>query len=92
MRRHHAGPDIDTRPLHSIDREGRPRHRAMEVSWQARIRAEYHEMPGLSLTLPQMARLWGLPLDECERVADVLVQGRELHRTSDGRYVVSSER
>jgi len=35
----------------------------------ARIRSEYIEMPGLALTLPQAARLWGL---SARRSADLL--------------------
>jgi hypothetical protein len=32
----------------------------MEYSLVERVRAEFIEMPGLHLTLPQAARLWGL--------------------------------
>jgi hypothetical protein len=38
-----------------------------------RIEAEFREMPGLRLTLPQAARLFSLNLDRCERVLDALV-------------------
>jgi hypothetical protein len=38
-----------------------------------RIRAEFIEMPGLELTLPQAVRLWGLGLDDCRGVIDALV-------------------
>lgn len=39
----------------------------------ARIRGEYQEMPGLSLTLPQAARLFNVASSDCARVLDRLV-------------------
>jgi hypothetical protein len=48
-----------------------------------RIEAEFREMPGLTLTLPQAARLFSLDLDRCERVLDALVHGGLLR--TDGR-------
>ena len=38
-----------------------------------RIKAEFMEMPGLELTLPQAVRLWGLGPDDCRGVIDALV-------------------
>lgn len=49
-----------------------------------RVRSEFLEMPGLRLTLPQAARLWGLDLTSCEAVVDVLVERAFLHRTASG--------
>ena len=46
-----------------------------------RIRAEFQEMPGLTLTLPQAQRLWGLPPDVCARVVDVLLARAVLKRS-----------
>lgn len=40
-----------------------------------RIRAEYGEMPGLTLTLAQAARLFSLDPERCERVLGALVDG-----------------
>lgn len=37
-----------------------------------RARAEFIEMPGLELTLPQAVRLWNLGMDECRHVLDTL--------------------
>ena len=37
-----------------------------------RVRAEFVEMPGLELTLPQAVRLWGLAPDDCRHVLDAL--------------------
>jgi hypothetical protein len=45
-----------------------------------RIRTEFHEMPGLRLTLPQAQRLWGLAPDVCDRVVDVLIDRAVLQR------------
>jgi len=39
-----------------------------------RIRADYMEMPGLELTLPQAVRLWTIGLDDCRFVIDALVE------------------
>jgi hypothetical protein len=52
-----------------------------------RVEGEYREMPGLSLTLPQAARLWGLDESTCERVLATLIERRVLKRASNGRYV-----
>lgn len=59
---------------------------------RARIHAEYREMPGLRLTLPQAARLFDLELTHCARVLDALVSagllwtnGREFLGQNVGR-------
>jgi hypothetical protein len=39
-----------------------------------RVRAEFVEMPGLELTLPQAVRLWGLGTDDCRHVLDSLAE------------------
>ncbi len=38
-----------------------------------RVRADFTELPGLELTLPQAIRLWGLGADDCRFVIDALV-------------------
>ena len=38
-----------------------------------RVRAEFMEMPGLKLTIPQAARLFALDARRCEQVLDRLV-------------------
>jgi len=55
--------------------------------WVNRIRAEYREMPGLSLTQPQMRRLWGFEPQMCAAVVDALVARHVLRRTANGHYV-----
>lgn len=49
-----------------------------------RVRAEFNEMPGLRLTLPQAARLWGLEPPACQVVIDVLVSAAFLRWTRGG--------
>jgi hypothetical protein len=48
----------------------------------ARVAAEFHEMPGLQLTLAQAARLFGLEPAYCDVLLESLVRRGEL--TSDG--------
>ena len=38
-----------------------------------RARADFMEMPGLELTLPQAVRLWHFGADDCRAVVDALV-------------------
>ena len=50
------------------------------------VTAEYLEMPGLRLTLPQAQRLWNLNRETCTTVFGRLVEGRFLCRTETGSY------
>jgi len=52
-----------------------------------RVVGEYLEMPGLSLTVPQARRLWGLDARKCEQPLEQLVGQHFLQRTSRGLYV-----
>ena len=56
-----------------------------------RIRGEYLDMPGLTLTLPQAQRLWHLRGRECEELLGALIAAKFLCRKSDGRYARVSE-
>jgi hypothetical protein len=49
-----------------------------------RIQAEFLEMPGLKLTVPQAARLWGVDPTTCETVIETLIRAHFLRRTRDG--------
>jgi Fic family protein len=51
-----------------------------------RIQAEYVEMPGLSVTLPQAVRLWGLSVPQSEQLLSTLVQSGFLLRDKKGIY------
>jgi hypothetical protein len=53
-----------------------------------RIHAEFREMPGLTLTLSQAARLFSLGPADCERVLQSLVE--EGHLTTNGRTFASA--
>jgi hypothetical protein len=53
----------------------------------SRVRSEFLEMPGLQLTLPQAARLWGLEQHACRRIIDALVTASFLRWTPRGTVV-----
>lgn len=57
----------------------------------ARIRSEYHEMPGLKLTAAQASRFWNLGPEESRLALDALVDARVLGRTRDGHYVLLAD-
>jgi hypothetical protein len=52
-----------------------------------RVRGEYREMPGLSLTVVQARRLFGLEHSTCQMLFDRLVDARFLRRTRHGRFI-----
>jgi hypothetical protein len=49
-----------------------------------RVRGEFLEMPGLSLTVAQAGRLWGLEQDLCQRVIGALIGTAFLRRSAGG--------
>ena len=51
-----------------------------------RIRAEYLEMPGLTLRPEQVQRLCGVDSTLCESVLETLVESGFLSRRADGSY------
>ena len=55
--------------------------------WMNLIRAEYLEMPGLSLTGPQFERMWNLAPDFAEQLLQELQHVCFLRRTKKGTYV-----
>ena len=52
-----------------------------------RVRAEYGEMPGLGVTLPQAQRLWAVDRSTCEEAFSRLISTGVLRRTTKGRFV-----
>jgi hypothetical protein len=52
----------------------------------ATIVGAYRDFPGLCLSLPQAARLFGLPVPTCEAVLRDLVGLCQLNRDNDGLY------
>ena len=57
-----------------------------------RVRAEYHDMPGLDLTFVQARCLFGLETPMCERVLGMLCAEGVLVRTPKGSYRSSAAR
>jgi hypothetical protein len=55
--------------------------------WLRLIRAEYLELPGMSLTKAQVQRLWGLNGTTCEALLDHLVKSGFLKQTRSREYV-----
>jgi len=54
-----------------------------------RVQGEYIEMPGLSLTIAQAQRLWGLDRAVCDALLGALVETKFLFRTRDGAFIRS---
>ena len=52
-----------------------------------RVRGEYLEMPGLSLTERQAQRLWHLDAEACQSLFKALVESGFLRQTPRGGYV-----
>jgi DNA-binding IclR family transcriptional regulator len=52
-----------------------------------RVEGEYREMPGLSLTVSQAERLWGLDRSTCALVLTTLIERRVLRQTTNGMYL-----
>jgi hypothetical protein len=50
----------------------------------ARVRAEFDEMPGLVLTIPQASKFFGLDHEMTQSVIERLVGSAYLRRTSEG--------
>ena len=65
---------------------------ALAPSLARRVRGEYTEMPGLRLTVPQAARLFGLTAQIAEAVLDELRRTSFLGRSRDGTYALIGER
>lgn len=53
---------------------------------RTRIKGEFRDMAGLSLTLPQARRLFDLETGLCERLLNELVAEGFLQRRHDGSY------
>jgi hypothetical protein len=56
-----------------------------------RVRGEFREMPGLTLTLAQAGRLWSLDAAICADVLSRLVDTGFLCRRADGAFCRSSD-
>ena len=60
--------------------------RITEREWLEVIQAEFVEMPGLTLTVSQAQRLWGLDAATCAVLLGQLAEINFLRPTNDGRY------
>ena len=58
-----------------------------EHDLRRRVQAEFREMPGLKLTLPQASRLFSIEPTRCERVLGALVHAG--HLATDGNAFAS---
>ena len=56
-----------------------------------RVRGEFREMPGLTLTLAQAGRLWSLDANMCTEVLTYLVGIGFLCRREDGAFCRASD-
>ncbi|MGC4084971.1 MAG: hypothetical protein QM736_23360 [Vicinamibacterales bacterium] len=68
-----------------------------QVNWNATtlrlanlVRADYAEMPGLSVTLAQAQRLWSADERTCRVVFETLIARGLLRQTANGRFVKCS--
>jgi hypothetical protein len=56
-----------------------------------RIHSEFEEMPGLSLTLNQASRLFGLRPEIASRILERLADARLLRQRRDGQFALREE-
>ena len=64
---------------------------APEAQVAERVRGEFREMPGLTLTLAQAGRLWSLDAGTCADVLSHLVSTGFLCQRPDGAYCRASQ-
>jgi hypothetical protein len=87
-----SGPALST--LHDVQSRGRPmplrgaerRDSIRRAAVMRRIAAEFSEMPGLVLSVPQASRLLGLDEEACERILAALAREGLLRRRAGGGY------
>ena len=85
--------DIPLKPLGAtLASPGARERRDVGTRWALlhRVWDEFDEMPGTALTLPQASRLFGVPLEVCDRILASLVKDGRLRRTADGRFRLRS--
>lgn len=63
-----------------------PSHPETRALITERVRGEFREMPGLTLTLAQAGRLWSLDPSTCNEVLGQLVEAGFLCRRPDGAF------
>jgi hypothetical protein len=60
---------------------------AAVADWLQIIRGEFSEIPGLHLTRNQIQRMWGLDVQTCDTLLDILLSTKFLRQTHDAAYV-----
>lgn len=91
-RRRSVLPDIALAPaVARLPTHRERRDVSARTALMRRVRGEFEEMPGMSLTLAQAARLFSLPAEPCVRILRQLVDDGLLHQTADGRYRVRTD-
>ena len=78
---------VTSRPQ-SVQVNAERRSHAARAALVDRIRGEFLELRGLSITVEQAARLFGGPPAACARILIGLVAEGLLHLRTDGRYVL----
>jgi len=84
-----TGPSLHAvkgRPLAMALQRGERRDPVRRAAVVRRITAEFREMPGLVLSIPQASRLLGLDQAACERILTALVRDGLLRRRTGGSY------
>jgi hypothetical protein len=81
-------PTATQPPNAAGDRRNHPARRALVD----RIRGEFLEMHGVSLTAWEIARLMGVPQVACERILGALIREGAVRLNLDGRYLVADPR
>ena len=61
-------------------------HGPQHTAEMRRVRAEYVDMPGLNLTVPQAARLLGVTVGDAEELLSEMVDEHFLERDTGGLY------
>jgi len=77
---------VTTRPLPMTLPGGERREAPRRDAVVQRIAAEFREMPGLVLSVPQASRLLGLDELACERILETLERDGLLRRRPGGTY------
>jgi len=76
---------VDMRAALDVERAS-PAAPVLTAQLLARIRGEFREMPGLSLTLRQACRLWQLEAVVCDTALRILVEEGFLGQTRRGAF------
>jgi hypothetical protein len=72
--------------------QGPPDADPVRAELECRIRGEFEEMPGLSVTSIQASRLFGISHDVCAGILAHLIEEGMLYLNSDGHYALRPTR